>query len=214
MKPASIVRFHKRRSLLIGSLLSLTAVASAAAPVVPEPKVVVALQAFLVPDQERALVTVWEQALAIPGVKCALTDHARPHVTFGSWQVTKAELADAIAKLKALDGQLPGAEFAPRPAMEGNGYFLRPVDEPTLARYHAAIHKQIRFSYEPFRPMDVPGQWWPHLTMFSASREAHDAVGRLWAQMVLPARLKIAGFGLVTFGPSTVVAEVRCAAGE
>lgn len=205
---------HSRRCLLLGSLLLLTTVAIAGPPTAPEQKAVLALQAFLVPDQEAALVTVWKQALAIPGVKCALTDRARPHVTFGSWKVTKAELADAIAKIKALDGHLPVAEFAPRPAMERNGYFLRPVDEPTLARYHATIHKQIQFTYEPYRPMDVPGQWWPHLTMFSAAQEANDAVSRLWAQMVLPARLKIASFGLVTFGPSTVVAEVRCATGE
>lgn len=182
-----------------------------------EEKQVLALQAFLDPESHGRMMEAWKVAVAADGVECAGAHGARPHMTFGSWKVTPGELEHALRRGAELDGRIPGRRLALTPvtrdASEGSRvrFHYVPEDDPALHDYHRAVHEQLGFDFEPFRPIDLPGQWKPHVTMFHAGpegREAFDeAVGRLSGLR----EVEITSFGLVLFGPIRTAQEIRCA---
>ena len=115
-------------------------------------------------------------------MECAGAEGMRPHMTIGSWQVTPDEMQQAIAKAQTLQGRIPSRVMALQPVVreQQNGglsfNFVPAADAPgpaiPLADYHRMVHEQLGFKFEPYRPIDLPGQWRPHVTMFSGNAEA------------------------------------------
>jgi hypothetical protein len=148
-------------------------------------------------------------------VKCAYTLGAVPHITAGSWQVTpeelkeaRAGLAEAVAGLEPVDVEVTLHEEC----RDGFcAYYLIVTNREALMAFHAGLHEALDYPYETFREIDLPGQWWPHLTLFSVPESNRDAVAEALDKLREVSRVRVERLGLVTFGPIEVVAEARLA---
>jgi hypothetical protein len=179
-------------------------------------KTVLALQAFLDEASERRIAECWQAAMKIPGVKCAGALGARPHITFGSWRVTEAELAEAVGGFARFDAALPGQTIVLGPSVEEHpdgsaDYYFIPKSAGDIHEYHRRVRERLSFPYETFRQIDVPGRWEPHLTMFTCPKDRRDEVDALFRNLSDASTARIGSFGLVTFGPIQARAQVRCA---
>jgi len=182
-------------------------------------KTVLGLQAFFDDASNAAIRPSWDLAIATPGMTCAGAEGMRPHMTFGSWQVTPEELQQAIEKAKALEGRIPGRVVALQPVVRerrdgGVSFHYVPAEDPSLADYHRTVHERLGYGFESFRPIDLPGQWRPHVTMFSGSPEAKEQTEKAIELAKEVKRVRIASFGLVIFGPPRTLYEFRCAAAQ
>ncbi|NLF39903.1 hypothetical protein GX586_10680 [bacterium] len=192
------------------------ALAVSAAPEIPEGKTVAALQAFLDPESEAVLTQVWTAAMAVPTVSCAMGLGARPHITFASWLVTSNELEELVTRVSAAQQSIPARDIAltpsKKPSRNGSvGYDLLPVEDGTLSNYHASVHESLAVPYQPYRPIDLPGRWKQHLTMFSCGTAFVERVDAIFARAAALTNARITSFGLVTFGPIKTLCEIRCA---
>ena len=73
------------------------------------------------------------------------------------------------------------------------------------------VHEQFGYTFEPFRPIDLPGQFRPHVTMFSGNAEARAETEKAIELAKQVKEVRIASFGLVIFGPARTLYEVKCA---
>ncbi|MDX2111295.1 MAG: hypothetical protein SFY80_13770 [Verrucomicrobiota bacterium] len=179
-------------------------------------KEVLALQTFFRPNEQAVLEALWKRAMAIEGVDCAMRAGAVPHMTTGSWRVSPSELQEAMAVLSPrLDGltELPMTVRLEEGEYEGSiGWELIPESSPALLEYHCAVLTRLGFTYEPFRKIDIPGQWLPHITLFSVKKESAPRVREQLEPILTELReihtLHAARLGLVTFQyPFKIVAE-------
>ena len=187
----------------------------------PPAKTVLALQAFFDDESNAAIKPSWDVALATKGMECAGSEGMRPHMTIGSWQVTPEELQQAIAKAQTLQGRIPSRVMALQPVVreqQGGGLSFNFVPAPDapgpaipLADYHRMVHEQLGFKFEPYRPIDLPGQWRAHVTMFSGNAEARGQTEKAIELAKKVEQVRITSFGLVTFGPVKTLAEIKCA---
>jgi len=181
-------------------------------------KQVLALQAFFDAESHERMMEAWEVAIAADGVECAGEHGMRPHMTFGSWKVTPGELERALQRGAELDGRIPGRCLRLQPVTHKwgdrgglNFHFVPAQDDPAVHDYHRAVHQQLGFDFEPFRPIDLPGQWHPHVTMFRAGPEGREAFDEAVARLSKLREAEITSFGLVLFGPIRTPCEIRCA---
>ena len=182
-------------------------------------KTVLGLQAFFDDASNAAIRRSWDLAIATPGMQCAGAEGMRPHMTFGSWRVTPEELRQAIELAKGLQGRIPGRVVALRPVVRqrrdgGTSFDYVPAEDLSLADYHRMVHERFGYGFEAFRPIDLPGQWRPHVTMFSGSAEAEEQTEKAIELAEQVEQVRIASFGLVVFGPPRVLYEVRCGASQ
>lgn len=219
---------HSLGALLVAIVMVAAAGCRAARPAEPraegapagEPaKTVLGLQAFFDDASNAAVKPSWDLAIATPGMQCAGSEGMRPHMTFGSWRVTPQELQQAIEIAGKLQGSIPGREVALQAVVRqrrggGTSFHYVPAEDPSLVDYHRMVHERLGYTFEPFRPIDLPGQWRPHVTMFSGSAEARERTEKAIELAKQVGQVRIASFGLVIFGPPRVLYEMQCAAGE
>ena len=187
----------------------------------PAAKTVLALQAFFDDESNAAIKPSWDLALATKGMECAGAEGMRPHMTIGSWQVTPDELQQAIEKARTLDGRIPSrvVDLQPMARDQQNGglsFSFAPADDAggpaiPLADYHRMVHELLGFKFQPYRTIDLPGQWRPHVTMFSGSAGARTQTEKAIELAKQVKQVRIASFGLVTFGPPKTLCEIKCA---
>ncbi len=196
-------------------MITLASVALASEVYATEPeKQVLALQAFPIEPQQHKLLTLCKTVLGVEGVKSAFKISAVPHMTIGSWNVTESELKEARAVFEKRLSAMEPLEFQVQLAkVEEDGffeYYLIPLD-PTdaLKRFHKQIHDALGFDYETQRSIDLPGQWWPHISLFAVEPGLEsEQVDRLVSELEKTSTICINGLGLVTF-PIQTVEELR-----
>ena len=202
------------RAVVFGALCVLTASVHGG-DMTNETKTVLALQCFLNPEQEQRIVDIWKGVLEIEGVQCAHSLGAVPHITAGSWRVTPEELEQARTSLVERVADMPAVEVDMVLEEQSEGgvldYCFRPTNATALVAFHANVHKALGYPYETFRPIDVPGQWWPHLTLFSVPEQRRAQVREAFEELSKITHVRVERLGLVTFGPIKVLAEARLA---
>lgn len=178
-------------------------------------KQVLALQAFLDQESLQTIQAAWNGAIATDGIQCAGTHGMQPHMTFGSWKVTPDELEQAIARARELNGRLPGRRVRVEPRVDERdgvrSFFYVPPEDPGLHDYHRMAHERLAFPFEPFRAIDLTGQWQPHVTMFSGEAGAREPMDELIEFASTLEEVEIVAFGLVLFGPTRTAYAIQCA---
>ncbi len=138
-----------------------------------------------------------------------------PHITLASWLVTREELEEAQSVFADRLTDVPSVTVSTRLGAKERenqpdsvSYFLFPDTTQELIQFHAHAHKQLAYPYESQREIDLPGKWWPHLTLFKIPREMKDAIRDDLNVLANIQEVTITRLGLVTFYPTTTVSEV------
>ena len=204
-----------RKAVLFGLLL-LPAFGSVRAPF-EEATVVVAVQAFLDETSETEILKIWRDAPAALELDAAFARGAVPHITFGSWEIPRSRL-DSVRKrfrkrkreFETVGASLTLDRWGPYRGKYGFAYLVN--ETPVLLALHETVHRKLNLVYRPYRPQDLPGQWEPHLALFTipeAAREEHAELLRRVAGRCENIRsVSITRFGLVAFDDGVQLLEV------
>lgn len=166
--------------------------------------IVVALQAFMDTETEVRVRSAWRR-LAEAGITDRLLQGGtRPHMTLASWTTTREpqDLVNDLHRTARALSSTPTVLSLNSDTPNHPGIYLLPsADDQKIFDFHARVHAEFDAPGKPLRPIDLPGQWWPHLSVaygFETSRlpEAIDLCSDL---KTVNARLEY--IGLVTFGP-------------
>jgi len=194
--------------LLLLFVLFFTPLASDA----EETKQVLALQSFLSATDEAIIVKCWEKVTQIDGVQCAYSNGAIPHITLGSWKVTKDELQEARSRFSQnLEDSKPISFDVRLETKTANGrtrYYLVPRSADAVEPFHRQQHESLQYKFETQRDIDLPGQWWPHLTLFSIPSDKQSLIETELNTLRSITELEVRRLGLVTFGPIKIIESV------
>ena len=175
---------------------------------------VLALQSFPIESQQREIQELCQKVFGVEGVKCAFKIGAVPHMTIGSWNVTQTQREEARAVFSKRLASMETIEFQVQLAkVKEDGlceYYLVPA-EPTnsLKRCHKQIHDALGYDYKTYRSVDLPGQWWPHISLFAIEPGLQSGpVEEHVSELKKISTIRIDGLGLVTF-PIQTIEEVR-----
>lgn len=181
-----------------------------------ERREVFAVQAFLDKETEDRIMRICEGVMGIEGIHCPFSLGMSPHFTIGSWWGMPSDLKEAtpifserLAGLDALD-TLVELEEHEKSEPNWSSYFLVPEMTQQLQRFHAGIHDRLGYPYEPYREIDLPGSWWPHLLLFGVPKDKRNLIENQLASLREITKVRIARLGLVIFHPEMVtMTEVR-----
>jgi len=181
-----------------------------------EKREVFAVQAFLDQKTEDRIMRTCDGVLGIEGVDCSYPLGMFPHFTIGSWwgmpsdfEEAKPIFTEKLADLDALDVSVT-AEEREKLETERSAYLLVPEMTEQLQQFHAGIHERLGYPYEPYRKIDLPDSWWPHLTLFGIPKDKRSLIENELASLREITKVRIARLGLVSFYPKIVtMTEVR-----
>ena len=148
----------------------------------------------------------------IEGLSCSFSVGMFPHITIGSWWATASEFEEAkptfTEKLVSTEAIEASVKLDEKERNEGTAYSYHFVFEKTddLVRFHAGIHERLNYPYEPYRAIDLPGTWLPHLTLFTVPKDKKCLVDLELKRLNEITRVEITRLGLVTFYPRIVTA--------
>ncbi|MHB0999261.1 MAG: 2'-5' RNA ligase family protein [Armatimonadota bacterium] len=136
-----------------------------------------------------------------------------PHITLASWKVTPSEFKtaesqfeDKLSKIRCIQVAVTLGE------KEKDGrlsYFLIPEASKELIEFHAQVHKKLAWHYEPFRKIDLPGSWTPHLTLFTIPSNQKSQISGALQKLSEIHSVKIERIGFLGLGPIWENKEVR-----
>lgn len=153
---------------------------------------------------------ICDGVLGIEGVDCSFPFGMFPHFTLGSWWATESEFEEAkpifTERLAGLDSLEVSVTLEERRKGEAvpYAYFLEPEMSEQLRQFHDDIHERLGYSYEPYRDIDLPGSWWPHLKLFVIPKDKKSLVRKELASLGDITKVRITRLGLVTFYPRIV----------
>lgn len=169
---------------------------------------VFAVQAFLDKHSEDRIMRICDGVLAIEGIDCSFPLGMFPHFTIGSWWATASEFEEAnpifAERLASLDAIEASVELEEREKSETTSYFLAPEVTDQLLQFHVGIHQKLGYLYEPYREIDLPGSWWPHLKLFTIPKDEKCLIEKRLARFRDITTVRIVRLGLVTFYPRIV----------
>lgn len=165
---------------------------------------VLAIQGFMDTKTEVRVRAAWERL-----AKAGITDNllrggTRPHMTLASWLTTRdpLELVDDLHRTARTLSPLSTVLSLTSDSPNHKGIYLLPsAEDHALVDFHARLHADFGAPGKPQRPIDLPGQWWPHLSVaygFDSSR-LQEAVELCSDLQTVNAGIEY--IGLVTFGP-------------
>ncbi len=141
-----------------------------------------------------------------------------PHITLASYLVTPEELQEAQSvfsdRLRHMQAITVSTHLGTKHQEDHPDrlfYFLYPDMTQALIQFHARAHEQLAYPYEPYRQIDLPGNWWPHLTLFNIPKEKKEVIQDELNVLEDIHQVTITRLGLVTFHPTTTVCEVYLA---
>lgn len=176
-------------------------------------KEIIAIQAFIDDERAQQIMAGIAELPAIEGLKCDLKRGMFPHFTIASWRMTLDETKQVQSQYVQRIGSLRPVSVAvsltKREMGERVSYHLLPDRPEHLVGFHARIHENLAWSFEPFRKIDLPGSWWPHLTLFGVPIEHAETARELAGHFNTIKEVDIVRLGLVSFGPMRTLAEIR-----
>ncbi len=179
----------------------------------PKEKGVLALQAFLSPEDEAQLVPLCLEVLDIEGFDSDLRRNGRLHLTLATWQVTPAEAAQVHAEFASPLRDLPAITVPASLAEErGNGGLacaLLPEPSEALLQWHAQVHARAAWPFTPWREIDQPGSWWPHMGLCHVRESKEPIAAEPLRKLRDVKQVTLARIGLVSYlGPMHILEEV------
>jgi 2'-5' RNA ligase len=178
-------------------------------------KSILAVQAFIDRDTDERIMAICSELQKVEGYNSDLGGQFIPHITLASWRVTPQELQLAESQFES---RLCGLDrIQVRVSLEESqehagrlGYYLLPEVSESLLQFHAQVHHQLGWRFEPFRKIDLPGSWWPHLTLLSIPETQKPLISQSLQKLREISAVAIKRIGLVSFlGPTRVVSEVK-----
>lgn len=179
-----------------------------------ENKGILALQAFLSQEDEARLLPLCLEVSKIEGFDSDLKRDAKLHITLASWEVTRAELELAQAQFASRLCDLPAITVSASLGEErGNGGLacaLLPEPSEALLQWHAQVHARVAWSFTPWREIDLPGSWWPHMGLCHVAESKEHLASEPLRKLREIAEVTITRIGLVSYlGPMQVLEEVK-----
>jgi 2'-5' RNA ligase len=172
-----------------------------------------AIQAFIDDEPAQQILARISRLPAIDGLKCDLKRGMFPHFTIGSWKVTSDEMEIATSQFAERIGDTPSVDvdvsLTEKAREDRLGYHLLPTCPDYLIGLHARMHDNLKWTFDPFRQIDLPGSWWPHLTLFSVPNTSGDQVRAVVDELSSITRVRVERLGLVSFSPVRTLAELR-----
>jgi hypothetical protein len=175
-------------------------------------KQVIAVQALF--EEESAIDSIWQKVLALENVSCARTYGARPHMTIASFKLTEDEFDSISDEFRKLDKEYPSHKFRVELSVRQRGdnysYYLVPESQDTvLTRIHDALYLNVDNGFERYRKIDVPGSWWPHISMFGIHSDSTSIPDEVFKEIENIETVTLKGFSLVGFGPVKYFNEIE-----
>ena len=176
-------------------------------------KSVLPLQGFVESELSDQIMGICSEIENIEGYASDLGRLFVPHVTLGSWKLTPQELQEAesvfMCRLTGLSCIEVEASLKEDEKDGRLSCFLVPQITQPLLQFHSQVHERLSWDYEPFRQIDLPGSWWPHLTLFSIPSAQKDRIVPSLRRLSDIRTLRIERIGLIGFRPTRVISEVR-----
>lgn len=176
-------------------------------------KVILALQAFIDPDEDKRIMDVCSELSSIEGYDSELGRMFIPHVTLAAWRVTPEELELAREefqdRLTGLESIEVDVSFRKDQDEDNVGYICLPEASESLLEFQRQVYEKLGWYFEPFREYYLPGSWFPHLSLFSVPKEQEPRLDEAMKRLKETHSINIERIGLVTFSPITIESEVE-----
>jgi len=175
---------------------------------------ILALQAFLSQEDEAQLIPLCLEVAEIEGFESDLKRGAKLHITLASWEVTRAELELAQAQFASRLSGIPAITVrVSLGESRGNGGLacaLLPEPSDALLQWHAQVHARAAWPFKPWRDMDLPGSWWPHMGVCHIAESKEHLASKPLQKLREIKEVTIERIGLVSYlGPMQVLEEVK-----
>ena len=173
----------------------------------------IAIQALF--SNESAIDALREKAEIYDNITSARSLGARPHMTIASFNVTENEVDELENNFQLLDNQYSSHSFTVKVMVETDdstkwSYYLVPVDkDEVLIKIHDKLYTTVDKGYQKQRDIDMPGNWWPHISLFVVHGNSPKITDSLLVELGKIKRVTIKGFSLVSFGAIDYFKEIR-----
>jgi len=180
-------------------------------------KSILAAHAFVNREADARIMSIHRSLLNIEGYASELDFQPAPHITLASWRVTPQELQLAETqfgdRLSGLSCTRLRAALKSREHSEKRlHYYLLPEISESLREFHAQMHRKLMWAFESYRRIDLPGSWWPHLTLFSIPSTQEPHIEQALASLREIEELSIERIGLVSYlGGARVISDIELA---
>jgi hypothetical protein len=177
-------------------------------------KSILALQAFIDPATDKRIMAICSEILEVEGYDSDLGRQFIPHITLASWRVTLQELQLCESQFQSWLCDLTTIKvkvsLKDRQRNDRSDYYLMPEVSESLLQFHAQVHHQLGWHFEPFRKIDLPGSWLPHLTLFSIPATQQPLISQSLQKLNEIKAVSIERIGMVSFLSATrVVGEIK-----
>ena len=179
-----------------------------------EDKGVLALQAFVSEEDEARLIPPCLEVAEIEGSDSSLKRGAKLHITLASWEVTRPELEVAQSEFASRLKGIPAitVRVSLGESREDGGLACAFLPEPSdeLLQWHAQVHAKAAWPFQPWREMDLPGSWWPHMGVCHLAESKEHLAREPLRRLREMRELTIEGIGLVSYlGPMQILEEIK-----
>jgi hypothetical protein len=179
-----------------------------------EQRGILALQAFLSQEDEARLLPLCLKVSEIEGLDSDLKRDAKLHITLASWEVTRAELelaqAQFASRLEGLAAVTVTVSLHEERGSGGLACALLPEPTEPLLEWHGQVHARAAWPFRPWREMDLPGSWWPHMGLCHIAESRERLASEPLRKLREIREVTIERIGLVSYlGPMQVLEEVK-----
>lgn len=179
-----------------------------------ESKGILALQAFISQEDEARLIPLCLEVAEIEGSDSSLKRGAKLHITLATWEVTRPELelaqSEFASRLKGIPAITVRVSLGESRGDGGLACALLPEPSDELLQWHAQVHAKAAWPFQPWREMDLPGSWWPHMGVCHIAEKKEHLASEPLRKLRETREVTIEGIGLVSYlGPMQILEEIK-----
>ena len=176
-------------------------------------KTIIAIQGFIDPVDSDKIMRLCTGLSDIEGYHSDLERSFIPHVTLASWKVTPDELEVAASqyqdRLTGMNRISARVHLVEKEKDRRFVYHLVPEITQPLLEFHSTLHKKLDWHFEPFRQIDLPGSWMPHLTLFSIPIAQKPSVAEALRNISEIKSITIERIGFLDLSPARITKYVE-----
>ncbi|MHB1000111.1 MAG: 2'-5' RNA ligase family protein [Armatimonadota bacterium] len=184
-----------------------------AASTMSEDKTILAIQGFVDKDVSDKIMAICSEIKNVEGYDSYLGRSFIPHITLASWKVTPSEFKTAESqfndKLKKMRRVQVSVTLGEKEKDGILSYYLIPETSKELLDFHKQVHENLDWHYEPFRKIDLPGSWTPHLTLFTIPNTQKPQITEALQKLSEIHSVRIERIGFLGLGPIWENTEVQ-----
>lgn len=178
-----------------------------------ESRKTIAVQALF--NSEDILDSIRIKAAIYDNISSAQSLGARPHMTIASFNLTEDEVVEITNSFQLLNNNYSSHSFSVQIMIETEdsakwSYYLVPtVKDEKLIVIHDSLYITIDKGYIKQRKIDMPGNWWPHISLFAVHASTPKLSNNIQTELDKIKQVTIGGFSLVSFGPINYFSEIK-----